>query len=74
VAARKSADGPLERRITMDLGLHADLAPARLAKRTGKTRRALVEELILSEQDRVLSELPGREADAYLDHVVAGDL
>lgn len=73
-AARKSADGPLERQITMVLGVHADLALARLAKRTGKTRRALVEQLILAEQDRILSELPGREADAYLDSVVAGDL
>lgn len=73
-AARKSADGPLERQITMILGLHADLALARLAKRTGKTRRALIEELILAEQDRILRELPGREAGAYLDSVGADDL
>lgn len=73
-AAHKSADGPLERQITMVLGLHADLALARLAKRTGKTRRTLVEELILAEQDRIPCQLPGRDADAYLDSVGAGDL
>ena len=71
--ARKSADGPLERQITMVLGLHADLALARLSKRTGKSRRALIEELILAEQDRILRELPSREADTYLDSVGGAD-
>lgn len=51
------ADGNGQRRVSMWLGTGAALALARLARRYGVTQRELVENMLLSEDERVLATL-----------------